>query len=256
MSVGSAELIEERSYRPCVAIVGAGPGDPGLITVKALELVRRCQVLVYDRLVSHELVAEAEHAIRVARDGLTQERVNELLVRQGRRGRRIVRLKGGDPFVFGRGAEEVDALEAAGVRYEVVPGVSTLTALPGLAGIPLTTRGVADQVTVISGTRADGGELDFRRLAETPGTIVVFMGLHRLDRIADGLIAAGRPPHEGAAVASRLSLPGFDLRAGTLATIAALAEGLPTPALVVIGDVVDLAARPQALWSAVAIDVP
>jgi uroporphyrin-III C-methyltransferase len=233
-----------------VAIVGAGPGDPGLITVKALELVRNCRVLVYDRLVGEELVAEAAYAIRVARDGLTQERVNDLLVRQGRRGRRVVRLKGGDPFVFGRGAEEVEALEAAGVPYEVVPGVSTLTALPGLAGIPLTTRGVADQVTVVSGTRADGGELDFRRLAATPGTLVVFMGLHRLDRIASGLIAAGRSPREGAAVASRVSLPGSELRKGTLGTIAALAEGLPTPGLVVIGDVVGLSAAPQALWSA------
>jgi uroporphyrin-III C-methyltransferase len=236
--------------RPSVAIVGAGPGDPGLITVKALELVRRCQILVYDRLVSDELCAAAVHAFRIARDGLTQERVNELLVRQGRRGRRVVRLKGGDPFVFGRGAEEIEALEAAGVPYEVVPGVSTLTALPGLAGIPLTTRGVADQVTVISGTRADGGDLDFERLAATPGTLVVFMGLHRLDRIAAGLIAAGRSTHEGAAVASQLSLPGYELRTGTLGTIAALTEDMPTPALVVIGDVVDLPARAQALWSA------
>jgi uroporphyrin-III C-methyltransferase len=233
-----------------VAIVGAGPGDPGLITVKGLELVRSCRVLVYDRLVSEELVSEAAYAIRVAREGLAQERVNDLLVRQGRRGRRVVRLKGGDPFVFGRGAEEVEALEAAGVPYDVVPGVSTLTALPGLAGIPLTTRGVADQVTVVSGTRADGGELDFRRLAVTPGTLVVFMGLRRLDRIANGLIAAGRSPHEGAAVASRVSLPGSELRRGTLGTIAALAEGMPTPALVVIGDVVDLATAPQTLWSA------
>jgi len=233
-----------------VAIVGAGPGDPGLVTVRALELVRACQVLVYDRLVSEELYAEASHAIRVARDGLTQERVNELLVRQGRRGRRVVRLKGGDPFVFGRGAEEVEALEAAGVPYEVVPGVSTLTALPGLAGIPLTTRGIADQVTVVTGTRADGGGLDLGRLAATPGTLVVFMGLHRLDEIAAGLIAAGRSQHEGAAVASRLSLPDHELRIGTLGTIAALAHDLQTPALVVVGDVVGLALRPETLWSA------
>jgi uroporphyrin-III C-methyltransferase len=227
-----------------VAIVGAGPGDPGLITVKALELVRRCQILVYDRLVSEELCAEAAHAIRIARDGLPQERVNELLVRHGRRGRRVVRLKGGDPFVFGRGAEEVEALEAAGVPYEIVPGVSTLTALPGLSGIPLTTRGIADQVTVVSGTSADGGDLDFRRLAATPGTIVVFMGLHRLGRIAAGLIAAGRSPYEGAAVASHVSLPGYELRTGMLGTIAAIAAGMATPAVVVIGDVVALAAQP------------
>ena len=221
-----------------VAIVGAGPGDPGLITVRALELVRGCEVLVYDRLVSLELVMEATGAARIARDGLTQDDVNELLVHHGRRGRRVVRLKGGDPFVFGRGAEEVEALAAAGIPYEVVPGVSTLTALPGLAGIPLTSRGVAAQVTVLAGTTADGGDLDYDQLAATPGTLVIFMGLKRLAHIADGLILAGRPVEEGAAVVSRLSLPGSEVRIGTLGTIAGVAEGLRQPAVAVVGDVV------------------
>jgi uroporphyrin-III C-methyltransferase len=233
-----------------VAIVGAGPGDPGLITARGLELVRAARILVYDRLVSDELVAAAAHAIRIAHDGLTQAQVNELLVRQGRRGRLVVRLKGGDPFVFGRGAEEVEALESAGVPYEVVPGVSNLTALPGLAGIPLTTRGVADQVTDVTGTSAGGDGLDYRRLAATPGTIVVFMGLGRLPEIAAGLIAAGRSPHEGAAVVSCLSLPEYDLRLGTLATIADRARGVRAPALVVVGDVVAFALRAEAVWSA------
>lgn len=230
-----------------VAIVGAGPGDPGLVTVRALELVRECRILVYDRLVSAELCAEATQAIRIPHEGLSQERVNEILVRHGRRGRRVVRLKGGDPFVFGRGAEEVAALEAAGVPYEVVPGVSTLTALPGLAGIPLTTRGVADQVTVVTGTHADGAGLDYGRLAATPGTLIVFMGLHRLEEIAAGLIGAGRPATEGAAVASRLSLPDYELRVGTLGTIAALGGELPGPALVVVGEVVRRAISSQSL---------
>jgi uroporphyrin-III C-methyltransferase len=233
-----------------VAIVGAGPGDPKLVTVRALELVRDAQILVFDRLVSEELVDEARHAIRIARDELSQERVNEVLVRHGRRGRRVVRLKGGDPFVFGRGYEEVQALEAAGVPYELVPGVSTLTALPALAGIPLTTRGVADRVTVITGTRADGAPTDYEALAATPGTIVVFMGLQRLPELAAGLIAAGRPAAQPAAVASRLSLPDYELRVGTLGTIAARAEGLATPALVVIGDVAGLSARDESVWSA------
>jgi uroporphyrin-III C-methyltransferase len=234
-----------------VAIVGAGPGDPGLITARGLELVRASRILVYDRLVSDELVAEAVGAIRIARDGLSQEQVNELLVRHGRRGRAVVRLKGGDPFVFGRGAEEVDALECAGVPYEVVPGVSTMTALPGLSGIPLTTRGIADQVTAVTGTSADGGGLDYSRLARTPGTLVIFMGLHRLAEIADGLIAAGRSPSEGAAVASQVSLPGHELRVATLGTIAAAARGLRSPALVLVGDVVHLARGAQPVWSAV-----
>jgi uroporphyrin-III C-methyltransferase len=224
-----------------VAIVGAGPGDPGLITARGLELVRGAEVLVYDRLVAEELVLEARGAALVGRDGLDQERVNELLVRHGRRGRRVVRLKGGDPFVFGRGGEEVAALAAAGVPYEVVPGVSTLTALPGLAGIPLTSRDVSAQLTVVSGTSADGCELDYERLAATPGTLVVFMGHKRLGHIAERLVAAGRDPGEPAAVVSRLSLADMRVRTGTLATIAAASRDLPQPAVVVIGDVVRFA---------------
>jgi uroporphyrin-III C-methyltransferase len=221
-----------------VAIVGAGPGDPGLITVKALQLVRDCEILVYDRLVSLELVSQAVGAARISRDGLNQDDVNELLVHHGRRGRKVVRLKGGDPYVFGRGSEEAAALAAAGVAYEVVPGVSTLTALPGLAGIPLTARDVAAQLTVLTGTSADGEELDFDRLASTPGTLVIFMGLRRLEQIADGLILAGRSVDEGAAVVSRLSLPDGRVHVGTLGTIAAVARGARTPAVVVVGDVV------------------
>jgi uroporphyrin-III C-methyltransferase len=221
-----------------VFIVGAGPGDPGLVTVKALELVRSCEILVYDRLVSLELVAQAVGAARISRDGLNQDEVNELLVHHGRRGRRVVRLKGGDPFIFGRGSEEADALAAAGVPYEVVPGVSTLTALPGLAGIPLTERDVAAQLTVVTGRSADGDDLDFERLASTPGTLVIFMGLSRLEHIADSLILAGRPVDEGAAVVSRLSLPDGRVYAGTLGTIASVARMARTPAVVVVGDVV------------------
>jgi uroporphyrin-III C-methyltransferase len=219
-----------------VAIVGAGPGDPGLVTVRALELVRASEVLVYDRLVSPELVA-ASAGVRIARETLAQREVNALLVHHGRRGRRVVRLKGGDPFVFGRGWEEVDALEAAGVPWEVVPGVSNLVAAPGLAGIPLTHRGVSAEVTVVTGTSGEGAELDYGRLARTPGTLVVFMGLGRLPQIAAGLVAAGRPAAEPAAVVSRASLPDQHVVTGTLATIAELAAALPSPALVVVGAV-------------------
>jgi uroporphyrin-III C-methyltransferase len=230
-----------------VAIVGAGPGDPGLVTVRALELVERSEVLVYDRLVAEELVLKATRALRIQRDGLTQQEVNELLVEHGRRGRAVVRLKGGDPFIFGRGAEEVEALRAAGIEVEVVPGLSTLTAVPGLAGIPLTARGVASQLTVLTGTSGDGEELDYELLAATPGTLMIFMGLARLETIADRLILAGRPDDEPAAVISRLSLPGSERRIGTLGTIARLATGLATPAVIVIGDVVAHATRLQAI---------
>jgi uroporphyrin-III C-methyltransferase len=230
-----------------VAIVGAGPGDPGLITVRALELVRRCEVLVYDRLVSPELVAEATGARLIARDELSQDEVNAVLVHHGRRGRRVVRLKGGDPFVFGRGGEEVEALVEAGLAYEVVPGVSTLTAVPALAGIPLTHRGVASQVTVLTGTNGDGSDLDFERLAATPGTLVIFMGLKRLAHIADNLILSGRSFAEPAAVVSRASLPDEQMVIATLATIAAAVRHLPSPSLVIVGEVAALPATLRAL---------
>jgi len=235
-----------------VAIVGAGPGDPGLVTVRALELVRDCEVLVYDRLVSPELVAKAAGAVRIARETLNQEDVNEVLVHHGRRGRRVVRLKGGDPFIFGRGSEEVDALEAAGVPYEVVPGVSTFTAVPGLAGIPLTARGIAAQLTIVTGTSGDGSELDFAHLAATPGTLVVFMGLKRLEHLADNLILAGRSFDEPAAVVSRLSYRDSQVRIAKLGTMAAVARGMATPSLVVIGDVVAKARSLRAVLEAVA----
>jgi siroheme synthase len=140
------------------------------------------------------------------------------------------------------------------VPYEVVPGVSTLTAVPGLAGIPLTSRDVAAQVTVLTGTSADGGDLDYDHLAATPGTLVIFMGLRRLEHIADNLILAGRSVDEGAAVISRLSLPDAEVRTGTLGTIAAVAQGLRSPAVAVIGDVVraSVPLRPAARRSAAA----
>jgi uroporphyrin-III C-methyltransferase len=229
-----------------VAIVGAGPGDPGLVTVRALELVRNCEILVYDRLVASALVAKASGATRISRDGLTQEEVNELLVHHGLRGRKVVRLKGGDPFIFGRGWEEVEALAAAGIEYEVVPGVSTFTAVPALAGIPLTTRGIAAQLTILTGTSGDGSDLDYDQLAATPGTLVIFMGLKRLQHLADNLIFAGRDVDEPAAVISKLSYPDSQTRVGTLGTIAGVARGLESPSLIVVGDVVASSAHLRA----------
>ncbi|MEZ5098232.1 MAG: uroporphyrinogen-III C-methyltransferase [Thermoleophilia bacterium] len=222
-----------------VALVGAGPGDPGLITVRGLERVRACEVLVHDRLVAPELVAEAPAAaVRVERDALDQEQVNELLVAYGRAGLDVVRLKGGDPFVFGRGGEEALALAEAGVPFEVVPGVSSIAAVPGAAGIPVTHRGIAKQVIVTAGH--DAG-LDYRLLAGSGATLVFFMGLRRLRALARGLVDAGLPPETPAAVVSRGTLPDQRSAVSTLARIGAEAAGLPTPALVVVGDVVGLA---------------
>lgn len=226
-----------------VHLVGAGPGDPGLLTVKALELLRSCDVVVYDALVSPEVVAEApDDALLVSRVGMRQAQVNDLLVRLGRRGLHVVRLKGGDPFVFGRGGEEALALAAAGVPFEVVPGVSSLASVPASALIPVTHRGLADTVTLATGRSEDGGEPDYAALAAAGGTIVLFMGLARLERIARGLVAAGLSPATPAAVVSQGTLPGQQSVTADLATIAEAAEGLASPALLVVGSVVAVGA--------------
>jgi uroporphyrin-III C-methyltransferase len=228
-----------------VHLVGAGPGDPSLITVRGLELVRGCDALVHDRLVAPELVAEApDDALVIGRDGMAQERVNELLVSLGQAGLEVVRLKGGDPFVFGRGGEEVDALVEAGLEFEVVPGVSSIAAVPAAAGIPVTHRGVSDRVTAVAGTSADGGDLDFEALAATGGTIVVFMGLARAGTIAAGLVAAGLPADTPAAAISHGTLPEQAVVVTTLARLDVDSADLATPTLLVIGSVVGLARVP------------
>lgn len=222
-----------------VALVGAGPGDPDLITRRGLRLIQECDVLIYDRLVGPELVGEApDHAVLVDRDGIDQDEVNELLVRYGLTGLRVVRLKGGDPFVFGRGGEEVLALRAHGIEVEVVPGVSSFAAVPGAAGIPVTHRGVAQEATIVMG---HGADLDFERLAASPGTLVLFMGARSLPRIADGLLAAGKCPGTPVAVVANGTRADQEVVTAPLAEIADAAAAVPTPALIVVGEVVSLA---------------
>jgi uroporphyrin-III C-methyltransferase len=222
-----------------VSLVGAGPGDPELITVRGLSRVRTCEVLVYDRLVSEEIVAEAPiGSLRISRDGLKQEDINALLVAHGRRGRRVVRLKGGDPFVFGRGGEEALALVRAGVPFELVPGVSSIAAVPEAAGIPVTHRGTSQMVTAF--TANDVETLDARALAQVPGTLVAFMGGAVVERLAERLIEHGKPASTPAAVVSRGTLEDQEVTVAPLGAIGAVARDAPTPALVVIGDVVAL----------------
>jgi uroporphyrin-III C-methyltransferase len=225
-----------------VSLVGAGPGDPGLITARGLERVRACDVLVYDRLVADELVAEAPRdALRIAREQLGQDQINELLVDYGNAGLEVVRLKGGDPFVFGRGGEEALALADAGVPFEVVPGVSSLAAVPAAAGIPITHRGLASQVTLVSAHAPE--RLDYEALARGSGTLVLFMGLAGLDLVAAGLIEAGLRAATPAAVIAHGTLAEQEVVAGSLHEIAELAAELDSPALVVVGEVVGLAKR-------------
>jgi uroporphyrin-III C-methyltransferase len=225
-----------------VSLVGAGPGDPGLITVKGLERVRACEVLVYDRLLSEELVEEAPAgAIKISRDGIAQGDVNALLVAHGRRGRAVVRLKGGDPLLFGRGGEEALALARAGVPFEIVPGVSSFAAVPGSALIPVTHRGVTAHVTAFAAH--DPESVDVAALARIGGTLVGFMGLAGLGRLAERLVEAGLPGSTPAAVVANGTTDDEEVVTAPLRAIAAAASGLPTPALVVVGEVVSLRDR-------------
>jgi uroporphyrin-III C-methyltransferase len=214
-----------------VSLVGAGPGDPELITVRGLNRVRAAEVLVYDRLVSPQLVGEAD-ALLIARDDFSQEEVNELLIEHGRRSV-VVRLKGGDPFVFGRGGEEALALAEAGVPFELVPGVSSIAAVPEAALIPVTHRGVSQAVTAF--TAHDVDTLDVAALAKVPGTLVAFMGGARAERLAQRLIAHGKPASTPTAV---IACGTRDDQEVTVAPLGSLRGARVTPALVVIGDVV------------------
>jgi len=230
-----------------VYLVGAGPGDPGLITAKGLEILRSAEVVLYDRLVSPALVAEAPASAervfvgkRPHGTGTRQRDINALLVDRARRGRTVVRLKGGDPFVFGRGAEECEALRAAGVPFRVIPGVTSATAVPAAAGIPVTDRRVASAFAVVAGHECDGrSDLDWEALARVP-TLVVLMGLSALPDIVARLRAQGMAPDTPAAVIASGTLPEQRTVVGTLEDIADLAAAarLEPPATVVIGEVV------------------
>ena len=233
-----------------VFLVGAGPGDPGLITARGLQLIRSCDVLVYDRLVCDELVAEAPaDAIRIGRERMEQDEIHRLLVLYGSRGLDVVRLKGGDPFVFGRGGEEALALAEAGIPFEVVPGVSALTAAPAAAGIPVTHRGVSSQVTIANGQ----GRLDFAALAQAGGTLVLFMGLARLREIASGLVEHGLDPETPAAVISAGTTAEQEAVTATIATVADAAKSVRPPALIVVGDVISLSERLAAVRGTLAL---
>ncbi len=232
-----------------VWLVGAGPGDPGLITALGLAALRRADVVVFDRLAPHELRDDApSEAIRIdagtSADNhtLTQDEINALLVQHGSAGRRVVRLKGGDPYVFGRGGEEALALAEAGVPCTVIPGVTSAIGGLALGGVPVTQRGIATSFAVVTGhedpTKPHEG-VDWARLAGATDTIVVLMGAARLDGIARALIEGGRPASTPAAVIQEASTPRQRAVTGTLATIAEVARTakIEAPALFVIGDV-------------------
>ena len=241
-----------------VALVGAGPGDPGLITVKALEYIKRADVIVYDRLVNPVLLDHAPETCELVYVGKTpkhhtktQEEINDILVAQAKLGKLVVRLKGGDPFLFGRGGEEAEVLAAEGLPFEVIPGVSSAIAAPAYAGIPVTHRDLSSSVAVVTGhedPEKSRVSVDWTALAHGPDTLVILMGLGNLQSITDRLIEAGKSPDTPVALIQDATTPDQKTVTGTLADIARKASdaGLKPPAVTVIGDVVGL--RDQISW--------
>lgn len=247
----------ERSEGGKVWLVGAGPGDPQLVTLKAKRLVEEAEVVLFDRLLSPEILGWAPQEAEMidvgklpGRHKLSQEEINGLLVEKGREGKFVVRLKGGDPFVFGRGGEEGLALAEAGIPFEVVPGVTSAISVPAGAGIPVTHRGVATAFTVVTGHEEPGKdeELDWEALARIGGTIVVLMGVSRLSENASALLRGGRSPDTPAALIERGWSPEERLIVASLGEIVDEAKEaeVESPAILVVGDVVALSERLRA----------
>jgi uroporphyrin-III C-methyltransferase len=230
-----------------VYLVGAGPGDPELITRRGATLIGKADVVIHDRLIPQELLSLAPSAAEIIDVGKTpgqprrQQEINELLVARGRAGREVVRLKGGDPFVFGRGGEEVQALQDAGVEYEVVPGVTSAFAVPAAAGIPVTHRGLSASVTVVTGRTGDPsapGGVNWDALGRAGGTLVVLMGMAARAVIAAELLASGRPATTPVAV---VHWGTTDRQRVVRSTLDAMADvDLPAPSIIVIGPVAAL----------------
>lgn len=233
-----------------VYIVGAGPGDPELLTFKALRLMQQADIVFYDALVSPQVLdlcrRDADKVYvgkKRSNHAVAQLGINELLINEAKKGRRVVRLKGGDPFIFGRGGEEIESLRAHGVPYQVVPGITAANAAASYAGIPLTHRDHSQSVRFVTGfLKAGMPNEKFENLLDTNETVVFYMGLHSLERLTEGLIEAGRSSETPIAIVSNASMPNQQVLTGTLASIVERQEQaqLPTPALLIMGDVVAL----------------
>jgi uroporphyrin-III C-methyltransferase / precorrin-2 dehydrogenase / sirohydrochlorin ferrochelatase len=247
-----------------VALVGGGPGDPGLLTLRGRRLLAEADVVVTDRLAPRDVLAELGPDVEIIdagkaphAHGLTQEQINALLVERAQAGQRVVRLKGGDPFVFGRGGEEALACVRAGVPFEVVPGVTSAVAVPAYAGIPVTHRGITQDFAVVSAhldPSHPGATVDWEALAAGPGTLVLLMAVARLDEVARELIKRGRDASTPAAVICDGTTERQQVVVSTLGQVAAdaAARGVRPPAVVVVGEVVRLreALGPDALGAA------
>ncbi|WP_397606796.1 siroheme synthase CysG [Silanimonas sp.] len=247
----AAALDEDTMPRGRVILVGAGPGDPGLLTLRGLRALNQADVVLHDRLVSADVLALARRdaeTIEVAKEAgthhTTQQRIHELLIEHAKAGKTVVRLKGGDPFVFGRGGEELEALRAEGIPYEVVPGITAAVACGAYAGIPLTHRDHAQSVRLVTAhCRNSIDTLDWAALAQERQTLAVYMGVQGLDTIRDRLIAHGRAPTTPFALVENGSRANQRVVLGTLADLPerALAENVRSPALLILGEVAALA---------------
>jgi uroporphyrin-III C-methyltransferase len=245
-------MVPEQSPYGRVYLVGAGPGDPELITLKGLRCLRMADVVVYDRLVNLSLLDEApsrsERVFAGKKAGchaVKQEEIHALLIHRARQGRLVVRLKGGDPFVFGRGGEEALALAQAGIPFEVVPGVSSAIAVPAYAGIPVTHRDHVSSVTIVTGHGRyprESADVNWETLAKVGGTLIILMGVDTLPRVARRLLDGGLPADTPAAVIQQGTMRQQRAVTGTLANIAecAMRANIISPAIIVIGSVVAL----------------
>jgi uroporphyrin-III C-methyltransferase len=233
-----------------VFLVGAGPGDPDLLTRKAERVIKSADIVLYDKLVDERVIAlvpKNTELIDVGKDPnhhkVPQQKINDLLVKYAKKGKTVVRLKGGDPYVFGRGGEEAEELAAHGIVVEIVPGISSAVAVPAYAGIPVTHRKYASVFSVITGHEAAGNELKWDVLAQLDGTLVILMGVGTLTENVAKLIACGKSAHTPAAIIAQGTTSRQKVVVGTLEDIALKAEAanVEAPAVLVVGDVVKLA---------------
>ena len=240
-------LTEPLEHRGEVVLVGAGPGDAGLLTLKGLQQIQQADVVVYDRLVSDDIMnlvrRDADRVFVGKRSGyhcVPQEEINQILLREAQKGRRVVRLKGGDPFIFGRGGEELETLCEAGIPFSVVPGITAASGCSAYSGIPLTHRDFAQGVRLVTGHLKTGGELDWANLAVEKQTLVFYMGLNQAPAIREKLIAHGRAEDMPAAIVENGTAVTQKVVSGTLGQLDILAQQMASPALIIVGRVVGL----------------
>lgn len=231
-----------------VSLVGAGPGDPDLLTVKGFKAIQAAEVLVYDRLVSAEILALASSSAELIYVGkkldfhcVPQDQINQILVKKAQEGKRVVRLKGGDPFIFGRGGEELEELAEFDIKYEVIPGITAAAGATAYAGIPLTHRDHAQSVQFITGhVQKDGREIEWNSLAQSNNTLVFYMGLKQSGHIMDKLITHGLSSEIPCAIIENGTRPEQRVFQGKLCELSKMAEQAISPALIVVGSVTEL----------------